>query len=52
LKNGNYEIGVHIADVAHYVEEDTVLDKTTMEKQPLLIYQTGVNQCSRNIFQM
>jgi ribonuclease R len=26
LKNGNYEIGVHIADVAHYVEPGTELD--------------------------
>lgn len=26
LDNGNYEIGVHIADVAHYVRPDTVLD--------------------------
>jgi ribonuclease R len=31
LKNGNYEIGVHIADVAHYVEEDTALDKAAYE---------------------
>jgi ribonuclease R len=27
LKTGNYEIGVHIADVSHYVEPDTALDK-------------------------
>lgn len=27
LKNGNYEIGVHIADVGYYVEPDTALDK-------------------------
>ncbi len=26
LKNGNYEIGVHIADVGHYVEEGSALD--------------------------
>lgn len=32
LKNGNYEIGVHIADVAHYVEEDTALDKVAYGK--------------------
>jgi len=27
LKNGHWEIGVHIADVSHYVEPDTALDK-------------------------
>ncbi|MFT3701570.1 MAG: ribonuclease R [Agriterribacter sp.] len=27
LKNGLYEIGVHIADVSHYVETGTVLDE-------------------------
>jgi ribonuclease R len=27
LKNGVYEIGVHIADVSHYVEPETALDK-------------------------
>ncbi len=32
LKNGNYEIGVHIADVAHYVEEGTALDKAAYGK--------------------
>lgn len=27
LENGNYEIGIHIADVAHYVQPDSALDK-------------------------
>ena len=26
LQNGNYEIGVHIADVSHYLKEGTILD--------------------------
>ena len=26
LENGNFEIGVHIADVSHYVKEGTILD--------------------------
>lgn len=27
MKNGNYEVGVHIADVSFYVTPDSVLDK-------------------------
>lgn len=27
LENGNFEIGVHIADVSHYVEEGSILDE-------------------------
>ncbi|MEC4113238.1 ribonuclease R [Myroides pelagicus] len=27
LENGNYEIGIHIADVSHYVQEGTILDE-------------------------
>ena len=27
LKSGHWEIGVHIADVTHYLSEDTILDK-------------------------
>jgi len=26
LKNGNYEIGIHIADVSHYLQPKTILD--------------------------
>lgn len=26
LKNGNYQIGIHIADVSHYLKENTILD--------------------------
>lgn len=32
LKNGNYEIGVHIADVSHYVEPGTALDEEAYER--------------------
>ncbi len=27
LKNGNWEVGVHIADVTHYVKKDSILDE-------------------------
>ena len=26
LENGNFEIGIHIADVSHYLQENTILD--------------------------
>jgi len=32
LPNGNFEIGVHIADVSHFVQEDTALDKEAAER--------------------
>ncbi len=32
LENGNYEIGVHIADVSHYVVPGTILDDEAYER--------------------
>ena len=32
LENGNYEIGVHIADVTHYVRPGSVVDKEAQER--------------------
>ena len=32
LDNGNYEVGVHIADVTHYVRPGTVIDKEAYER--------------------
>jgi len=32
LDNGNYEVGVHIADVSHYIIPDSALDKEAFER--------------------
>ena len=32
LKNGNLEIGVHIADVTHYVKESSIIEKIALER--------------------
>lgn len=32
LENGNYEIGIHIADVSYYVTPDSILDKEAFER--------------------
>jgi ribonuclease R len=32
LENGNVEVGVHIADVSHYVQPDTALDKDAYDR--------------------
>lgn len=32
LENGNYEIGIHIADVAHYLQPDTILDEEAYQR--------------------
>lgn len=32
LENGNFEVGVHIADVSHYVKEESFLDKEAFKR--------------------
>src|SRR5699024_10158322 len=32
LENGNHEIGIHIADVSHYVTPDSILDEEAYER--------------------
>lgn len=32
LPNGHFEIGVHIADVTHYVQPDTIIDREAQER--------------------
>ncbi|CAM1334345.1 ribonuclease R [Tenacibaculum aestuariivivum] len=32
LENGNYEIGIHIADVSHYLQPKTILDDEAFER--------------------
>lgn len=43
LKNGIYEIGVHIADVSHYVEPDNALDKAAYQKATSVYLPDRVN---------
>ncbi len=32
LDNGDYEIGIHIADVSHYVQEKSILEKEALQR--------------------
>jgi ribonuclease R len=43
LENGNFEVGVHIADVSHYVEEGTELDKCAFERATSVYLPDRVN---------
>lgn len=43
LDNGNYEIGVHIADVSHFVKPGTLLDKTAYERATSVYLPDRVN---------
>lgn len=43
LDNGNYEIGVHIADVSHFVTADSILDKAAYERATSVYLPDRVN---------
>lgn len=43
LKNGNWEIGIHIADVGHYVEPETKLDQSAYQRATSVYLPDRVN---------
>lgn len=43
LKNGYFEIGIHIADVSHYVEPDNALDKEAYHRSTSVYLPDRVN---------
>jgi ribonuclease R len=43
MDNGNYEVGVHIADVSHFVKPDSVLDKAAYERATSVYLPDRVN---------
>ena len=43
LPNGTYEIGVHIADVSHFVEEETILDEEAYDRATSVYLPDRVN---------
>ncbi|NJN33069.1 MAG: RNB domain-containing ribonuclease [Saprospiraceae bacterium] len=51
LENGNWEIGVHIADVTHYVKPDSLLEKRHTIVLLLFIWSIGCARCCPNAYQ-
>lgn len=43
LDNGNYEIGVHIADVSHFIKQDSILDKEAYKRATSVYLPDRVN---------
>lgn len=43
LDNGNFEIGVHIADVSHFVKEGSILDQSAYERATSVYLPDRVN---------
>lgn len=43
--DGGYELGVHIADVSHYVTENSALDREAVRRGQAYIWQTGLFPC-------
>ena len=43
LDNGNYEIGIHIADVSHFVKPDSILDKAAYARATSVYLPDRVN---------
>ena len=41
-KDGNWELGIHIADVAHYIEADNLLDRTAQRRSTAINLQSKV----------
>ena len=41
-EEGNWQLGIHIADVAHYIEADTLLDRTAQKRSTAINLQSKV----------
>lgn len=46
LNTGNFEVGVHIADVSYFVEEGSVLDATASQRATSVYLVQKVSACS------
>lgn len=50
LPNGNFELGVHIADVSYYVTEGSALNREAVARTS--VYVIDWCQCCLSVFQM
>lgn len=48
LSNGNWEVGVHIADVSYYVKPGSIIDKEAESREPRFIWWIVSCRCCPN----
>ena len=50
LESGLWEVGVHIADVSHYVKEGDIIDREAQQRATSVYLVTALSRCFQSVF--